>query len=62
MKELISKLLEKGYDWGYIHLFLSCRNIGLIKIGSVEMIKFFYDQEKIAIELALVEVDFLRHV
>lgn len=69
MRELIDKLEDKGYDWGYIHLFLSVRNIGgifinypLSDLGIQRQYQLRAMEQKRLIAEALVEVDFLRHV
>lgn len=67
MTELIDKLLMKGYDWGYIHLFLSQRDICQIFVpypgcDISDQLKSEKRKNEINIESALVEVDFLRPV
>lgn len=67
MSEIIKKLLEKNYDWAYIHTFLDIRSIGGIWLPNplydIEMQENGRKiEQKKLIEEALIEVDFLRHV
>lgn len=68
MKELIDKLLFKGYDSAYIHWFLSVREIGqpyqyFVGYASYSLgtqLQVHKEITKKNIEEALIEVDFLR--
>lgn len=68
MKKLIDALLDKGYDWGFIHTFLNARDICYIYIPSIDFfeistqLKAYSDLQKELIDQALIEVEFLRHV
>lgn len=67
MTELVQKLLDKGYDWSYIQLFLSIRDIGqvyipypLSRVGLERQYELRSQEQKKLIDEAMIEVDFLR--